>query len=338
MNKCDIVIPTLPPMNPKVPHTYPISEKENLMRALNHEKPLWMPNLYGSSQMGYLPCNGDMPYNMFGVTNDWFGCSYIFSESYGTATPKPDMFECITEWKEKVKWPDLDAIDWSKPADYIADPQLAQYTTYGNGIFERLHIFEGFENALCDILEEEEVCAEFFSVMADYKIKIFDKMQEQFHFDYVVYNDDWGTAKGAFFSADTFEATLLEPTKRIVNAIHEAGCKVVFHNCGKVDSFIPYLVEEIHVDALEIQTINDIKGILKRYGNKVTVEYQPDPYILYDKDVDLGFLRNYAREIVDNYGAHVNDGAGVVITYSSLYPEVYRVFDEEIYEYSSKVY
>ena len=75
-----IVIPTINNIFPKVQRDYPISEAENLMRALRHEKPLWMPNFEGSVQdigFGTPPAplkDGDVFTNMFGVV-------YQFSEA-----------------------------------------------------------------------------------------------------------------------------------------------------------------------------------------------------------------------------------------------------------------
>ena len=89
---------------------------------------------------------------------------------------------------------------------------------------------------------------------------------------------------------------------------------------------------------LEIQIINDIKGIMDRYGDRVTCEYAPNPFILYDTDVDYDGLRKYAREIVDGFGAHVTGGSGVVLNLNFNDAERYRVFETEIIEYSMKQY
>lgn len=339
MKLSDIMIPsTSKPMELFDPG-FPITPGENLMRAFHHEKPLWMPHQYRSTQFALCPANQDMPRSMSSATDDWFGVQYEFSESFGTPTPISGMLEDISEWKEKIKWPDMDAYDWNKGLEtFVRKPELALATPYGNGLFERMHMFLGFENALVNLLTEPAACKEFFMTMADYKIEIFHRMYERYPFDYVIYNDDWGTAKDAFFSVDTMKELLYEPTKKIIDAIHDKGVKVQFHNCGKIDRFIPYIVEGLEVDALEIQTINDISGILDKYGDRVLVEVKADPYIMNDMDKTDEEIRTYAREFVDTYGAHKHKGSGAVFSTTCNDPRIFKVFEEEVYYYSKAMY
>lgn len=339
MKISEINVPALSkPMEPFDPG-YPISPRENLLRAFRHEKPLWMPHQYRSTQFALCPANQDMPRSMSSATDDWFGVQYEFSEAFGTPTPIPGMLNDITEWREKVKWPDMDDYDWDQGVDkFQRKENLALATPYGNGLFERMHMFIDFENALVDLLMEPEECKNFFMALADYKIEIFNRMYERYKFDYVIYNDDWGTANDAFFSVDTMKELLYEPTKKIFDAIHEKGVMIQFHNCGKIDRFIPYIVEDFKADALEIQSINDIDGILEKYGDRVLVEVKADPIIMNDLDKTDDEIRAYARAFVDRYGAHKHKGSGAVFSTLCNDPRIFRVFEEEVYYYSSELY
>lgn len=338
--KCsDIKVSAIKPISPPdLGLDLPISERENFLRVLNHEKPVWMGNQYRTTQFGMCKANQDMPRSMNSATDDWFGCQYIYSETYGTPTPEGVMFDDIADWEKYVKWPDMDAYVWEATPNFQKKPDKVLATPYGNGIFERMHMFMGFENALVALLDDPEACKSFFSAMADYKIEIFNRMADIYDFDYVIYNDDWGTAKSGFFSVDTMEDLLLEPTKRIFDAIHARGVKVEFHNCGKIEQFIPDIMSELKPDMLEIQVINDIRAIMDKYGNQVTCEYAPNPFILYDHDLEYDELRKYAREIVDGFGAHVTGGSGVVLNLNFDDAERYKVFETEVIEYSMKQY
>ena len=316
----------------------PTSERDNFLKALNHKKPLWMPNQYRTTQFAFCKANQDMPRSMKSATDDWFGCQYIFSEKYGTPTPHGITFDDITDWETAVHWPDMNAYVWEKTPGFQANPDKVLATPYGNGIFERMHMFMGFENSLIALITEPDACKAFFNAMADYKIEIFNRMADIYDFDFVIYNDDWGTAKDTFFSVDTMKELLLDPTRKIFEAIHKRGVKVEFHNCGKIDRFIPYIIEELEPDALEIQTINDIGQILKKYGDRIMVEYAPNPFFLNDKDITAEQLKTYAREIVDTYGAHTNEGPGVALNINCNDAEVYKIFETEIIEYSEKMY
>lgn len=90
-----------------------------------------------------------MPRSMNSATDDWFGCQYIFSEKYGTPTPHGIMFEDIsTEWESTVKWPNMDDYVWEKSPNFKQKEDKVLCTPYGNGIFERMHMFMGFEKCL----------------------------------------------------------------------------------------------------------------------------------------------------------------------------------------------
>ena len=223
-------------------------------------------------------------------------------------------------------------------SSFVRDPDLALGVRLGNGHFERLHMFEGFEQALCDLLVEPEECRDFFLRMTEYKIDLLKHMNEVYHYDFMCNNDDWSTAKSQFFSNEVFEETLLEANIALAEAVHAAGCRYMMHCCGKMENFVPYMVERMHADLLEIQNINDIRWILDTYGDKVTPVIVPDPYIMYDPDTTAEQARAYAREIVDKYGAHTCRGSGAVVRLIGAYPESYYAFEDEIYNYSREIY
>ena len=156
-------IPIMPPAYAPVVRESPITPRENLMRAFNHQKPVWMPNLYADSQICVAKSSRDMAPTKAAAGVDWFGTNYIFSPEVGINMPAGGVFDDVTEWREKVKWPDLDAIDWSKDAEgFVRDERKALYMRFSNGIFERLHAFEPFEQALMDLLLEPEECRALF--------------------------------------------------------------------------------------------------------------------------------------------------------------------------------
>jgi hypothetical protein len=336
----DIKIPAMSKQFPLSERETPISYRENLMRAFNHEKPLWMPNFSGSSQLAPAGPNEDQITPHTEDYTDWFGVRYKFTEEQGSATPVGTVLSGVAKWKEEVIWPDLDKLDWKAGYDsFQRDENLALFGQFIASCFERLHTLEGFEQALIDLISEKEASREFFEAAMDFRIEVFNRMNDLYHYDYILFNDDWGTVNGPFFSPELFEETILPPVTRAIKEIRKSGVKLVFHNCGLVDKFIPYLVDDMGVDGLQIQNINDIKNILRVYGDRVTVEYQrPDSYLLFDPDTTLDQVRALARDIVDTYGAHTNPGSGCIYTLSAPTAEVYQAFDDEVFRYSREKY
>jgi hypothetical protein len=337
----EIQIPTMTKPYPKVKRDYPISEGENLLRALRHEKPLWMPNFGNSCQMGPAGRNMDQAGSAPSADyTDWFGVFRKYSAAQDSCTPHGNILESVDEWKEKITFPDLDAIDLTEGTEgFVRDENLAFVTRLNGGIFQRLHAVLGFENALVDLITKPEETREFLEALADFEIDVFRRVNRVFHYDFMLYHDDWGTARAPFFSIDLFKETLLPPTIRIFKAVRDEGVIPMSHNCGLVNDFVPYLVDEIGADAMEIQPINDIKGIVQKYGGRCTVEYtRPDPYFFYDPATTTAQFKEKAREIVDVYGAHVNPGAGVMLTFIAPSEEIYNVVEEEVYRYSLEKY
>jgi len=327
-----------------VQRDYPITLRENLMLAMNHKKPLWMPDISASSQLfaSKIAHDSPPPNERLMDTTDWFGVKYKYSKAYGSNTPQGNVLECITEWKEKIVWPNLDDFDWASEAKQFMlerDDSRALYMRMSNGLFERLHMIEGFEQALTDILLEPEAVREYMFAVADFKIDLFNHMRDHLEFDYIVAADDWGTMRAPFFSTDTFEKTILEPTKRFVKGVHARGTKFVAHCCGVIDPFVPYMVEEIGFDALEIQTnLNDIGSILSKYGDRVTIQYGGNRDLLKNPDITTDEVRAIAREMVDTYGAHAVPGPGVLAMLFVPHEHVYYALENEIYEYSTQRY
>lgn len=334
------VIPVTPPPMAKAEHDYPISPGENLLRAFRHEKPMYVPCLYQATEFiipGVYAAGMQKPEE---DSKDWFGTQYRYEPvQKGTTPVAPYVLEEISEWREKIKWPELGLMDWECPPDYARDRSLAAACRcLGNGTFEQLHFLEGFEQCLVDMLTEPEECRAFFERLTDFKIELFNRQNSVYKFDYACHNDDWSTAKGQFFSLETFEETLLEPAIRLSQAVKAAGCRYMFHTCGKMEVFLPYIVNDIKADLIEIQSINDTKYILDTYGDRLTVEYCPDFHIMYNPATTEQQAREYARHLVDTYGAHKNKGSGIAVRLIGNNPVSYYAFEDELYNYSRRLY
>lgn len=289
----------------------PISKRENLMLAFNHQKPMWMPNMYADSQLVTCKTSRDMSPTKQAAGFDWFGTRYEYSAAVNCNMPVGGVLNDITEWRDKVKWPDMKALDWSHDADdFVRDENRCCYARLSNGIFERIHAFEGFQQALMDMMIEPDECRDFFLRLADYKIELFEHYADCFPLDFVVAADDYGTARAPFFSTAMYEDLLLEPTRRYVKAVHDRGVKFFAHCCGVVDVFVPYFVD-MGVDGIEIQqNLNDLPSIMKKYGDKLLIEVRPDTAYVNEACRTKEELIQAAHEVVDTFGAHVNPGPG----------------------------
>lgn len=337
----DFIIPVTPPPMAKPERDYPISEGENLMMAFRHEKPKYMPCLYQATQFVIPTAYAKITQDRTRDGQDWFGTNYKYEPiQQGTTPVAPFVMNEVGEWREKIDWIDLKALDWKSDLEtFKRDENLAlACRCFGNGTFEQLHFLEGFEQCLIDMLTEPEECRAFFERLTDFKIEMFNLQNDVYHYDYACHNDDWSIARGPFFSKEIFEETLLDCAVRLADAVRAGGCRYMFHTCGKMESWLPYIVNDIKADLIEIQNINDTKAILETYGDKLTVEYHPDPYIMYNPATTAEQAREYARSLVDQFGAHTNKGSGIAVRLVGNIPESYYAFEDELYNYSLKKY
>lgn len=252
-----------------------LSKKENVMKLYNHEMPEFLPIMW-EGIINSVPVSGYPERAVGGKSGtDWFGVHWTWMEGEPGPVPGPDaILDDICDWREVVKFPDLDAWDWERAAEIDRIPQFNReenvlYQMIHNGIFERLHALMGFESALCALLTDPEEVQAYADKMVDYKCKLIDKLVEYYKPDVICYHDDWGTQRGLFFSPDTWRNLFKEPTKRIIDHVHRKGILFELHSDGDIHTLIPEIVDDLKVDGLNIMKLNDIPAMKRITENKV---------------------------------------------------------------------
>ncbi len=299
-----------------------MTAKENMEKIFQHEKPDWIPHL-GAEAYGIRDYIVERPIMTTG--RDAWGCNWISCPDSLNIT-HPDTsdikLEEVTEWREKVTFPDLDQIDFSPMEEEAKaftdrDSKMLQYVSL-NGIFERTHILMGFENALCQVLLEPEEYGEFLSAIADHKIKLFQKVYEICQPDILVYHDDMAIQTGPYFGLDFYREHLFPQYKRIVDAAREIGYPhVVHHSCGKVDALLPDWISCGFDGWDSVMACNDLTEIKKNYGEKIVFMPGLDTQqVLGPKDSTRGDIE---KMVVDWMEMLAGDGTGLIIDSTVAY-------------------
>ncbi|MFV0436343.1 MAG: uroporphyrinogen decarboxylase family protein [Desulfopila sp.] len=252
-----------------------LTPKENALKLFRHQMPEFLP-IYGEGIINNVPVNGFQERPSGGKGGyDWFGVHWQFIPGDPAPVPGPDyLLDDICKWQRVVKFPDLDAFDWEKAKEidrittFDRENNLL-YQIVHNGIFERLNALMGFENSLMSLLEEPEVCAEYFMAMADYKCRLIAKLAEHYRPDIISYHDDWGTQLNLFFSPQVWRELIKPATKKIVDCVHSHGIIFELHCDGMIKDLVPEIVDDLHVDSIQLMAINDIPSLKKKTGNKV---------------------------------------------------------------------
>ncbi len=250
--------------------------RENFEKMFRHEIMDYFPHL-GTDAWNFRDYSIERP--MFTTGYDAWGCHWISCPDSMNIT-HPDtkllLFEEAADWKEKVKFPDIENHDYSQEyemlqgyTDEVRKEKMLCYVSL-NGIFERSHVLMGFENALCEFLEEPETFGEMLEAFADHKIRLFRKIYQMFQPDILMYHDDMATQQSQFLPTRLYQDYLFPQYKRIVDAAREIGYKyIIHHSCGKIEALLPDWLS-CGFDGLDsLMPCNDLKKIKETYGDRL---------------------------------------------------------------------
>lgn len=273
-----------------------ISPKENYIRALRHEKIAYIP--LRSDSINFCPrifpenvCRGWVEekekYTGPMGGKDMFGVEWIYMPEVGGSMVKPGnpTLRDISEWKEKLVFPDIETWDWEGCArennEYLNSSGKFVETWIFTGLFERLISLLEFENAAMTMVDEdcEEDLAAFFQALTDLYCRMIVKIHETFPAVNAIYfHDDWGSQMAPFFSPAVCEEKLAPWLKKVVDCCHENGLFFDFHCCGKSEKLAPIMVA-CGVDSWCGQELNDKVALTKAYGDKMVIgRYDPFSY------------------------------------------------------------
>lgn len=242
-----------------------MTEKENVLHALRHDgKAEWIANITDSVRSFTVPQSRDKVKEGL----DWFGVRWRdFSPL------NEPLFEDISEWKERVVFPDLDAIDWKTEAERLL-PGLereskALWLSLSQGLFERLHSLLGFEYGATSFYDDPEATLELIGALTDFRLKLMERLIDLYDPDIVDYRDDYGTQTSLFFSPEIFDAFFLPSLKRIADYVHARGKVFVFHSCGKVDPLVGRFAA-LGADTWDsVMPCCDLPALYAQYGDRL---------------------------------------------------------------------
>jgi hypothetical protein len=193
-------------------------------------------------------------------------------------------------------------------------------------LIERLHMLHGFGRTLEDLYLEPAKIEKVLDMILEFKLGLFDELDRRFgdRVDGLFLTDDWGSQEGTFISPPMFETFFLERYRRMVQAVHDHGWHFMLHSCGKINEFVPLLVD-VGVDVLNMQQPQTygIAEIGKRFAGQVCFLTTTDiQATLPSGDPDR--IRAEAHELVERWSTP--EGGFIVFNYGD--PEALGVKPE----------
>ena len=310
-----------------------MTEKENVMNILERTgKAQWLP-VTADCCFTLIPSpirDRPVPVGVDGL--DWFGCKWYFdkaSNGYAQNPGDPLPLKELEQWREQVRFPDLDACDWAACAvkdlqKYDRDRVLLRVFTE-SGPFERLHQLYGFENAFLAMYEYPEAFLELMDALSDFKVEIVRRLGRYYKPDIVFAMDDLGSNRGPLLSLEMYRALIKPFDAKIVQAIHDIGARVVYHSCGCMQAFVEDLID-IGVDMLHPFQggINDQKMVQEKYGDELFFAGCLDN-LVQKTEVTEEELRAEMRRVINLFRSKQN----IFLETSTFWPERKKILIDE---------
>ncbi|MCL2137554.1 MAG: hypothetical protein FWH40_08595 [Coriobacteriia bacterium] len=290
-----------------------LTPKENYMRMIAGEVPEYVP----SSMDGVRGFDGSMGPDQLkakelpweGERVDYFGVKWVRELTANNgAIPKPNDFilDDITKWRDVIKRPAIiDEIDWQ----FCADRDLAAWdpstikavtsTIGGQAYFQQLVAFTGFDYGLVACFEEPEEVKALLNFIVDINIDLRKKAIYYYQPEMGIQADDIAHERAPFISVEMF-VDIFEPIWRADIAPYvEAGILTMHHNCGKLDEFVPYLVDMGFNAWNPAEPMNDLVAIKEKFPKLAICGGFDGNSLAYNPNVNEEMIRGLVRETCD---------------------------------------
>ena len=197
--------------------------------TLRGEQPEWVPVYsFGPMPGQTRPCTSCMleplilsEFRFKGGGKDCWGVTYVpTKETGGALLPKPDEFilDDIRHWRDVIKAPSLDGVDW----EAMAKKQLEGFYAMGVnredtaialnlhvGYFQNLMAFMGFTEGLCAMCEEPEEVLALFEYMCDFYTEVTRRIWPYVKPDVLTLMDDTAAWAAPFISREMYHDMVL---------------------------------------------------------------------------------------------------------------------------------
>ena len=316
------------------------SPKENLLLAIRHDSPQWVPNGMESQWMIGPPVverPGEAGKDAFGV--EWALEPGAQGGTYAAHGGNP--VKDLRDWRSQVTIPDLDDFDWSAAKAEVDTIDRERFVVGGfveMGLFERSYLLMGMEAALVSYLAEPEAMAELVNAIADYKIALVERFDDAIDMDILWYGDDWGTQDALFMPPDIWRRTIKPGTRRIYDCAKGRGIIVNQHSCGKIEDVFADMVEMGADIWNPCQPCNDLAALKKESSGRIAFCGGIDSQFVLDRPgVTTDEVRAEVRRRIDDLAA----GGGYIAGPSHGVPynqELLDAMNDEIATYGRAAY
>lgn len=224
--------------------------KEKVLAMLRGEKPHGVVNGWEGFEMMMNPVTlAVSPLQPGATVIDGWGVHMSWPAGQPGVMPlEGDKLVCpdVEQWKEFIHAPDVAhmSFNWASfqaQAEAIRAQGKLVVTLMPVGNFELLRNLTGFENCLCNLLEEPEISKEILDYITDYRLECYKQICENLHPDILFQHDDWGAKESMFMNPAVWRELIKPGYQRLYGYLHSQGVLVMHH----ADSFLEPIVEDM---------------------------------------------------------------------------------------------
>ena len=309
---------------------------ENLRAVLDGGKAEYTPCYYGNVSVMTSSAIHNKPQMGSKGGKDWWGVEWVLddvNQSFSPAVGIEPVLKDVINWKNELVFPQIDDIDWAAAYERDSarfDRNKVTVFIANNGLFERMHFLMGFENAVMAVMEEPEACAELVDALADFYVRLIEKIGEYYKPEYLTFMDDYTYKDGLLVTYDAFDEIFAPALKKIVTAVETNGMKHIEHCCGKSE-LLQDRFYDLGIRRLDpCQPINDLTAMRAKHPDMVLLGGLDVQSIIDVPGAKEAEIRQEVRRCLDTYGA---EGQGYVV-----YGALVSLHDPNAYRPGGKIY
>ena len=339
-----------------------VTPKENFLKLAGGGHPEYVPffNMGGDEYMGeaaFKRANLTIFPNTRqpdGSGRDMWGVPYIATkETANAALPEPGNYilKDVRKWRDVIKRPLVEEnIDWEAMAKADMErikldrTQTALGGSASFGPFMTLTNMMGLTEGMCAMFEEPEAVKELFNWIVDFFEPYNQKILDYYKPDVWNLSDDTCAEDNPFFSVAMYRDLFKPIYARMAKPAVDRGIPVLFHICGRMEDFVPEMID-FGVKYVEpAQESNDLLALKATYKGKVSImggfdwgKHVPRNYPNFSEEE----LRQDVRSAIDQYsvgGAYAFFAWPISYLGDTVIEEVKRIIRDECHFYGRKVY
>ena len=180
----------------------------------------------------------------------------------------------VSTWEafESFPWPDPQQVG-TRSLEWYSENLPEDMCIMGEGGVAHLPELMGYETFCYALHEQPDLVAAISKRLEEIAVAGVRKMLEFDRVKMILVQDDMGFKTGPLASPDALREYLLPIHKSMARAAREANRPYLFHCCGKIDSIMEYVIEEVGITAKHsfedvIESVVDAKA---RYGDRIAV-------------------------------------------------------------------